>query len=176
MGASDSSEKLGQRVIIAKGKLEADLKRSTERYDYLRQHSSQTLSTLIESVSDSFTTCSPFLESTLLIAWLFDAAKCKVIVLSACKKVLRAPINNEKYEWFKNYVFSSNIWMLKVEEDGKFMYEELLEIGNAMSSGIVANMDSIYDHLTLHPKWSKVMAIHNETLVPRQDDPKVGLL
>eukprot|EP00485_Elphidium_margaritaceum_P018703 CAMPEP_0202728576 /NCGR_PEP_ID=MMETSP1385-20130828/185696_1 /ASSEMBLY_ACC=CAM_ASM_000861 /TAXON_ID=933848 /ORGANISM="Elphidium margaritaceum" /LENGTH=829 /DNA_ID=CAMNT_0049394827 /DNA_START=40 /DNA_END=2525 /DNA_ORIENTATION=+ len=176
MGAGESTEKLGQRVLIAKSKLESDLKTATDRYEYLKQHSPRTLKTMIESVSASFETCAPFLESTLLIAWLYDAAQCESIVLSACKKVLRAPINDVQYNWFKQYVFSSNIWMMKTKKSGKFLYEELLAIGNDMSSDIVANMDSIFEHLQSHKQWQKVLAIKNETLVARQDDKKVGLL
>eukprot|EP00485_Elphidium_margaritaceum_P019464 CAMPEP_0202726786 /NCGR_PEP_ID=MMETSP1385-20130828/184789_1 /ASSEMBLY_ACC=CAM_ASM_000861 /TAXON_ID=933848 /ORGANISM="Elphidium margaritaceum" /LENGTH=764 /DNA_ID=CAMNT_0049393013 /DNA_START=111 /DNA_END=2406 /DNA_ORIENTATION=- len=178
MGTIESTEKLGQRVVIAKGKLEKDVENATHRLKWLQQHSPQTLATMIKSVSDSFETCSPFLESTLLIAWMVDAQQVKEIVLNACRKVLRAPIDEAEYRWFTQYVFMSSVWMMKVaDSDDKFMYEELLAIGNAVSQDIVSNMDAIYEHLQTHKQWHKVTAIHNETLVSRQDDAdKVGLL
>jgi len=176
MGSSESKEKLGQRVVIAKSKFERDLSTARQRYEYLKQNASHTLTTMMESVSASFATYSPFVESTLLIAWLSDADQCTDIVLSACKKVLRSPIDNSKYEWFNQYVFGSNIWMCKSENSGKYMYEELLAIGNAMSSSIVTNMDAIYEHLQSHKQWEQVLAIENQTLIARQDHKSVGLL
>jgi len=90
--------------------------------------------------------------------------------------VLRAPIKDDDFGWFKQYIFPSNIWMLKAQPNGRYMYQELLEICKEMSADVVSSMDSIYAHLTLHSKWDKVMAIDNDTRVARQDDAKVGLL
>ncbi len=72
---------------------------------------------IIQSISDSFKGCSPFLEPTLLVAFHAKPEKVKNIVIRACKKVLSAPIIKAEHEWFKQYVFPSSIWLLETKKD-----------------------------------------------------------
>eukprot|EP01084_Bolivina_argentea_P189852 326391_1 len=175
MGATDSKQNLGERVRAARKKLDEDMKMQTERSDEIRSKSPATMKVIIESIEGSFKSCSPFLEPSLLIAWKSNPDKCKDIILRACRKVLSAPIIKSEYDWFKQYVFPTSIWMFKTKQN-RFMYEELIDIANNMSSGIINSMDSIYDHLKYHPKWKQLMEIKTQTFVSRQDDKKVGLL
>ena len=50
---------------------------------------------MMTNIANSFKTCSPFLQHTLLIAWQSDPAKCQQIIIKSCKKVLTAPIIDE---------------------------------------------------------------------------------
>ena len=137
MGTTDSKQKLGERVIAARKKLSDDTKIQTKRVKEITSQSPETLKVITDSVRQSFKTCSPFLEPTLLIAWAANPEECANIVLDACGKVLNAPINKDEYEWFIKYVFPSSIWMFKREKNGLFMYEELIQIAHSMSSGII---------------------------------------
>eukprot|EP01084_Bolivina_argentea_P187472 322916_1 len=175
MGATDSKQKLGERVIAAKKKLEDDVKVQSERVKDIKSKAPETIKVIINSVAESFKTYSPFLESVLLTAWEIDPEECGKIVLNSCVKVLNAPIKKEEYEWFMKYVFPSSIWMFKTKTN-RFMYEELIDTTNNMQQGIVDSMNSIYSHLESHPKWNQLLNIANQDEVIRQDDPKVGLL
>ena len=175
MGNADSKQKLGERVIAARKKLNEDIKIQSNRCSDIASKSPQTIKVIMQSISDSFKRCSPFLEPTLLVAWHSNPEQCKEIILKSCKKVLSAPIVKEEYLWFKTYVFSSSVWMLK-SKDGTFMYQELMKIAHRESQDIIDSMDSIYNHLQTHPKWKELMDIKEETIVSRQDHKKVGLL
>ncbi len=176
MGTTDSKQKLGERVIAARKKLTNDKQIQSERVKEIRSQTPETLKVIMESVRDSFKTCSPFLEPTLLIAWEANPEECAKIILNACGRVLNAPIVKDEYEWFMKYVFPSSVWMFQTTENGPFMYEELINIAHSMSAGIIDTMDSIYSHLKSHPKFEQLLAVENETVVSRQDHSKVGLL
>ena len=60
MGNTDSTQKLGERVLAAKAKLGKDKELQSEKYQYLKTNAPQTLDTMIKSTADSFTSCSPF--------------------------------------------------------------------------------------------------------------------
>ncbi len=160
--------------MTARRKLQEDKKIQFERSEFFQEKSPESLKVMIESIDEAFRTCSPFLEPVLLSAWQYNSKRCQDIVLKSCKKVLKAPIIKEEYEWFTQYVFPSSVWMLKAN-DG-YMYDELLAIASDMSTNIIASMDSIYDHLKSHPKWNELMDIKNQTVVSRQDHKKVRLL
>eukprot|EP01084_Bolivina_argentea_P031077 57545_1 len=179
MGNADSTQKLGERVLVAKRKLEQDKQIQSERYAYLKANSPDMLDTMLKSVGDSFNCCSPFLDATLLVAWKHDPDACKNIMLQSCTKIFGAPILKEQYQWFKEYVFPSSIWMFRVPNDAKYMYEELLNVTRDMSQDIIESMNGIYELVQTHKKWKQVMSIKTDkdfTPVLRQDDPKVGLL
>eukprot|EP01084_Bolivina_argentea_P303682 524365_1 len=175
MGNTDSTQKLGERVLVAKRKLQQNKQIQAQRYEYLKANCPQMLSEAMESVKASFESYSPFLEPNSLLAWIYDEERCKTIVLKACRKVLSSPINKSEYLWFREYVFESSFWFFKTKENNRFMYEELLNIAKEMSKDIMNSMDSIYVHLQSHSKWNKVMDIKDESIVSRQDHPKVGL-
>eukprot|EP01084_Bolivina_argentea_P227970 385110_1 len=174
MGNTDSTQKLGERVLVAKRKLKQNKEIQLERYEFLKTNSPDILIVTMESIKQSFQSYSPFLEATLLLAWIHDSEACKNIVLNSCGKVLSAPISKTEYLWFKQYVFDSSLWFFKTKQN-KYMYEELLNIANEMSSDIVDSMDSIYKHLQTHNKWNEIINIKEQSLVTRQDDKKVGL-
>ena len=174
MGNADSAQKLGERVLIAKTKLKQNLETETERYEYLKNNCPNMLNAALESVKASFDTYSPFLEPTLLLAWIYNKETCEKIVLGSVRKVLSAPIDKKEYLWFKEYVFESSLWFLK-SKNNVFMYEKLLNVAKDMSKDIIESMDSIYEHLSSHKKWEQVMHIKNVSHITRQDDPKVGL-
>eukprot|EP00485_Elphidium_margaritaceum_P019937 CAMPEP_0202729016 /NCGR_PEP_ID=MMETSP1385-20130828/185916_1 /ASSEMBLY_ACC=CAM_ASM_000861 /TAXON_ID=933848 /ORGANISM="Elphidium margaritaceum" /LENGTH=582 /DNA_ID=CAMNT_0049395269 /DNA_START=53 /DNA_END=1797 /DNA_ORIENTATION=- len=175
MGASESTQKLGERVMTARKKLEEDQKMQSERAQSLRDASSSTMMLTLDRMQESFERFAPFLERTLLVAWEADSDKCKQFMLKACEKVLSAPIKEDEYDWFKKYVLPSSLWMAKANEN-RFMYQHLMDIVNKQSADIIKNMDCVYRHLQTHEKWSELMAIQNESVVDRQDDAAVGLL
>eukprot|EP01084_Bolivina_argentea_P022180 41228_1 len=90
MGATDSKQKLGERVIAARKKLQDDMKIQSERAKDIESQSPQTIKVIINSVAESFKTCSPFLESILLVAWQLNPEECAKIVVDSCKRVLNA--------------------------------------------------------------------------------------
>eukprot|EP01084_Bolivina_argentea_P022181 41229_1 len=90
MGAADSKQKLGERVIAARKKLADDKKIQSERIKDIESKSPQTIKIIMKSIAASFKSCSPFLEPILLIAWQLDPEKCSKIILNTCKRVLNA--------------------------------------------------------------------------------------
>ncbi len=159
MGTTDSKQKLGERVMAARKKLQDDIKIQCERVKDIESTSPQTIKVIINSVAESFSTCSPFLESILLVAWQLNPEECSKIIIDSCKRVLNAPISKAEYEWFIKYVFPSSVWMFKYKNN-RFMYEELIDIVNDMQQGIIDSMDSIYNHLQSHPKWKQLLNIN----------------
>eukprot|EP01084_Bolivina_argentea_P031074 57540_1 len=125
MGNTDSTKKLGERVLAGKRKLEDDRGIQSSRCAYLKDNSPEIMQDMVKSIVASLKNRSPFFDPTLLIAWEYDETQCKQAILSSCRKVLSAPIMRSEYEWFIQYVFPSSIWMFKTK-DGKYMYEELL--------------------------------------------------
>eukprot|EP01084_Bolivina_argentea_P113077 201620_1 len=109
MGNTDSAQQLGERVITARRKLEEDKKTQSERSQFFQSKSPESLKVMVDNIDEAFKTCSPFLESVLLVAWKCEPKRCKDIVLKSCTKVLKAPIIKSEYEWFKKYVFPSSI-------------------------------------------------------------------
>eukprot|EP00485_Elphidium_margaritaceum_P001827 CAMPEP_0202695166 /NCGR_PEP_ID=MMETSP1385-20130828/8824_1 /ASSEMBLY_ACC=CAM_ASM_000861 /TAXON_ID=933848 /ORGANISM="Elphidium margaritaceum" /LENGTH=722 /DNA_ID=CAMNT_0049351141 /DNA_START=68 /DNA_END=2236 /DNA_ORIENTATION=+ len=177
MGAIETAQKLSERVMAGKAKLDADIKRDYARYQYLKRHSKKTLNAMLESVAASFETCSAFSESTLLIAYMYDPEKCSEIILRACRKVLTAPINKHEFAWFEQSVFGSSVWFFNCpKSDDRYLFEDLLGIAKTIASDVVESMDDIYDDLTRHKQWQQMQAIKNETLIARQDHKRVGLL
>ncbi len=88
MGNTDSAQILGEKVVAGKRKLEQERAIQSKRYEYLVKNSPEALNVMMESIAESFQTCSPFLEPTLLIAWQHNLEKCKKIILDSCRKVL----------------------------------------------------------------------------------------
>eukprot|EP00485_Elphidium_margaritaceum_P003782 CAMPEP_0202706196 /NCGR_PEP_ID=MMETSP1385-20130828/18651_1 /ASSEMBLY_ACC=CAM_ASM_000861 /TAXON_ID=933848 /ORGANISM="Elphidium margaritaceum" /LENGTH=717 /DNA_ID=CAMNT_0049364609 /DNA_START=109 /DNA_END=2262 /DNA_ORIENTATION=- len=175
MGGVESRQKLGERVTAARKKLQEDSKMQSELTTALRANSSSTLNFVLDRMEAAFDRFSPFLERSLLVAWSADSERCKGFALKACKKVLSAPIKQSEYDWFKQYVMPSSIWMQKTKDD-RFMYEELMTVVKKQSLDIVQTMDSVFNHLQTHPKWQQLMAIEHRTVVDRQDHKQVGLL
>ena len=175
MGTTDSKERLGQKVIEARKKLEEQKAIQTDRFEFFDSKSPETIKVIIHSIGQSFKTCAPFLEHTLLIAWQSDAKQAQEIIIDSCKKVLSAPIIAEEYQWFKKYVLPSSVWFYETSKN-QYMFEELLKIVTNMSEDIIGSMNSIYSLFENHPKWAELMNIKNETIISRQDDTKVGLL
>eukprot|EP01083_Nonionella_stella_P219842 787079_1 len=106
MGTTDSKQKLGETVMATRHKLAEDKKIDSER----ESKAAETIKVIMKSVDESFKSCSPFLESILLIAWQTNSEECGKIILDACKRVLTGPINKNEYEWFIKYVFPSSVW------------------------------------------------------------------
>ena len=101
MGAGISKERLGERVLAARKKLEADLKMQAERTEQVRAASPETLEVIVSSIADAFERCSPFSDATLLVAFAANPEEVQRIMTKSCKKVLSAPIRKEEFEWFK---------------------------------------------------------------------------
>ncbi len=100
MGATDSKQKLGERVLAARKKLADDQKIQSEKVTDIESKAPETINVIMKSIAESFKSCSPFLESILLVAWKINPEECSKIILHACKRVLNAPINKDEYEWF----------------------------------------------------------------------------
>eukprot|EP01084_Bolivina_argentea_P012913 24193_1 len=109
MGATDSKQRLGERVIVARKKLSEHKETQLDRLKFFESKSPETVKVMLDSIGESFKTCSPFLEQTLLIAWQSDPKQCKKIIVESCKKVLSAPIIPDEYQWFQQYVMPSSI-------------------------------------------------------------------
>ena len=101
MGAGQSKQRLGERVVEARKKLEADRKMQAARAALLKATSPETLTVMVRSIADSFERCSPFSEPTLLVAFEANPEETQRILAKSCKKVLSAPIDKAEFEWFK---------------------------------------------------------------------------
>ena len=175
MGAGTSKQRLGERVVGARRHLESASKMQQQRTERIQSVCPETLDVIVRNVADSFERCSPFSEALLLVAFQANPEEVLRVVTKSCKKVLSAPIRKEEFEWFKQYVFPSTLWMLRTKYNS-FMFEEMMKIAKGMSAKIDLSMDSIYAHLQTHQDWSRLTAIENETIIVRQDDDRVGLL
>ena len=101
MGAGASKQRLGERVIAAQKKLEADLAMQAARTEQVRGASPETLEVIVNSIADAFERCSPFSDATLLVAFKANPEEVQRIMTKSCKKVLSAPIRTDEFEWFK---------------------------------------------------------------------------
>eukprot|EP01084_Bolivina_argentea_P121965 216152_1 len=176
MGTVESKARLGEKVSAAKKKFQDESKLQSDRCKNIQQTSHDMIPVILESVSMSFDTCSAFLESSLLAAWHLNPKECEKIVLKSCNKVLNEPIVKEEWNWFKDYVLESTIWLFKTSTNSTYMYQELMKIANTYSENIIKSMDEIYVLLQRGDNWKKLMKIKNETIISRQDDKRVGLL
>ena len=101
MGSGISKQSLGERVVAAQKKLEADRKLQTARHDQVHTASPETLEVFVQSIADSFERCSPFSDPTLLVAFKANPEEVLRILQKSCKKVLSAPIRKDEYDWFQ---------------------------------------------------------------------------
>ena len=101
MGTSTSKQKLGERVMGALKKFEADTQMQTQRLKQLESASPETKDVIIQSITDSFEGCAAFSDSLLLVAFAANPEEVKRVLTKSCKKVLSAPIDKAEYEWFK---------------------------------------------------------------------------
>ena len=191
MGSGASHQRLGERVLTAQEKLASDMKIQAERAEKLKEASPETLEVMVQSVANSFERCSPFSDATLLVAFHANPVEVERVLTKSVKKVMSAPIRKDEYQWFmvcvcfalgsepvivsQQYVFPSSIWMMKTQQN-EFMFELMMTITKSMSEKIDNSMHSIFKHLGSHQEWDSLLAIKNQTVVPRQDDDKVGLL
>ena len=104
MGAGTSQQRLGERVLAAIKKLQADKAMQVERTKRIRAASAETLDVIVQSITESFEKCSPFSEPTLLVAFEANPEEVLRVLTKSCKKVLSAPIRKDEYEWFKVHV------------------------------------------------------------------------
>ena len=101
MGVGISKQRLGERVLAARKKLEADRKMQAARAALIMSSSPQTLDVMVQSIAEAFKTCSPFSEPTLLVAFEANPEEVQRVLTKACKQVLSAPIDKEEYAWVK---------------------------------------------------------------------------
>ena len=133
MGTGTSAQKLGERVMDARQKLQADKKLQAARAEQLKSASPETLDVIVHNISDAFARCSPFSEALLLVAFEANKEEVQRVLSKAVKQVLSAPINKDEYAWFWRYVFPSSVWMQR-DREGKFMYEHMLKITKSMNN------------------------------------------
>ena len=157
MGAGTSKQKLGERVVNARKKLEADAKMQEERTKQIHETSPETLEVMVQSIADSFARCAPFSEPLLLVAFEANPEEVERIVAKACKKVLSAPIRKAEFRWFQQYVYPSSIWLMRNRRD-ELLFERMLAIAKSMSEKIDNSMDSIFAHLQLHKEWHTLLS------------------
>ena len=69
MGSGTSKQRLGDRVLAAQKKLASDLAMQRARVKQIQATSPETLNIRVQSITTSFETCSPFSDSTLLVAF-----------------------------------------------------------------------------------------------------------
>ena len=101
MGTGTSKQKLGERVMAALKKLDADKQMQAERLKQLESAAPETQEVIVQSITDSFERCSPFSDSLLLVAFAANPEEVKRVLNKSCKKVLSAPIDRSEYDWFK---------------------------------------------------------------------------
>ena len=101
MGAGISKQRLGERLVAGRKKLEADKAMQAERTERIRAASPETLDVIVQSITNSFERCSPFSEPTLLVAFEANPEEVLRVLTKSCKKVLSAPIRKDEYDWFK---------------------------------------------------------------------------
>ena len=101
MGAGSSQQRLGERVLAAIKKLEADKAMQAERTARLRAASPETRDAIVQSITEAFERCAPFSEPTLLVAYEANPEEVLRVLTKSCKKVLSAPIRKDEYEWFE---------------------------------------------------------------------------
>ena len=168
MGSGTSNQRLGERVLAALKKLEADTKMQSDRTEQVISASPETLEVIVQSIADAFERCSPFSDATLLVAFKANPEEVQRILAKSCKKVMSAPIDKSEYDWFKvcvrnapvelfsemyvcaqQYVFPSSVWMMR-NQRGEFLFEQMMKITKSMSEKIDNSMDSIFNHLQSH--------------------------
>ena len=135
MGAGSSKQRLGERVLTTRKRLEAVKKMQAERTSRIESASRVTLEVIVQNITESFERCAPFSEPLLMVAYQANPEEVQRVITKSCKKVLSAPIAKAEYAWFKQYVYPSMIWMMKNNEDA-FLYENMMHITEGMTEKI----------------------------------------
>jgi len=164
-------------VTAGRRKLKQAVLLKNKRVNSMNSATPQTKDVVVGAVEASLRSKAPFLEDTLLTAFKINPKRVEEAVLATCNDVLAAPIKKNEYEWLKQYVLPSSVWLLPTaDDDDQFMFGKLLAIAREFAEDIKGEMNAIYEHLQDHKDWHKVLAIKNQTVVQRQDDESVGLL
>ena len=105
MGAGISKQQLGEKVLNARKKLEADKKMQAARAKLIMSASPETLDVMVQSISEAFKTYSPFSDPALLVAFEANPEEVQRVLTKACKQVLSAPIKKDEFQWFQVVIF-----------------------------------------------------------------------
>eukprot|EP01083_Nonionella_stella_P056625 148989_1 len=177
MGATESRQKLTERIKETKQTLTKQIAKQTERVNGMKNKDPYLLDLLLENLSYSLKSRSNFSEDTLIAAWIANKAKCEKILLDTFENTLQPPINKEEYLWFRSNIVQSPILLLADATNDGLLYEKLLNIAKRYALETETKMNDIYDSLGKNKaKWSELTNIKNESFIDRQDDQKVGLL
>eukprot|EP01084_Bolivina_argentea_P012892 24147_1 len=182
MGNTETKERLGARVVIARKKLENDEKSVLGQLEYMKSRSPEFLSYIIENIRIAFKNRSPFSQETLLLGWFTNNKKIEDIIISTCNKLLKQPINKKEFEWFNKYILPSSVLFFKSYKNNKNMSDKthifhyILEIASTYSKDIMNEMDLIYNDLKKTKEWPNLIKISNRNDIQRQDNKSVGLL
>merc|ERR1719410_3154366 len=130
---------------------------------------------MVNSIEDALSSYSPFPRSVLSLAFKADPERVKKALTECTQKVLTAPIQKERYQWFMRYVLTSTVWFKKTE-NGQYLYQDMMTVTDRKQEKIIQNMDAVYEHLMAHSKWEDITSIQNQTFIARQDHEAVGLL
>ena len=171
----DINQRLRNRIEMSQKALEQSTKTTNVQYQRLKSKSPGALQDILQSIEQSLKSYAPFPESTLLLAFKADRKRVEQALRQCARKVLSAPINEVQFQWFMEYVFPSPV-LLHKNKNGQYLYEEMLLIVNGAQKKMDQNMESIFVHLQLHPKWKQILSIPNQSVISRQDDEAVGLL
>ena len=137
--------------MAGRRKLEHSLIVQEERMKTMQSQSPQTLNVVVDAVVSSFKAKAPLLEDTLILAFKANPKRIEEAVMESVRKVLSAPIRKKEFEWMKQYVLTSSIWLLPTAADnGTFMFEKLMKMAKYKAVKIEAGMDAIYDNLKAH--------------------------
>merc|ERR1719433_1235223 len=103
MGSGVSKQQIGERVKSEKKNLAESTKKDDEQYELLCKQSPETLTNMVQSVEEALLSFSPFPQSTLPLAFRANPERVKKALMECTQKVLSAPIQKERYQWFMRY-------------------------------------------------------------------------
>ena len=109
MGAGGSSQRMGERVMGARKKLESDLQLQKARTEQIRAASRDTLDVMVQSIADAFERCAPFSEQTLLVAFEANREEVQRIVAKAVKNITNREGVQVVYDWVGRTTFVQSL-------------------------------------------------------------------
>eukprot|EP01084_Bolivina_argentea_P179545 310243_1 len=175
MGATESRQRLTERIKEATQSLETQIKKETERINRMKTINTNLPKLLLLNLSYSIESRSNFSDDTLIAAYIADTKQCEQILIKSVKEILKPPIDKNAYLWFKKSILSSPILLLNDSSSTGYLYEKLLKIATNYAIKTQSEMNQIFNTLQSDKlEWNQLQNISNKTIIDRQD--KVGLL
>ena len=176
MGATESRQKIGERVAAAKQELKDQSERAAKQSKLWKQ-SPSLLEKLLSNLEDLMSKRLVIPSNLIFYCWYADSKRVSKLLLNVCEKILNPESDHGKeYQWLNDNILTSLIWCLKCE-DGVYMFTKLMNIADRYATNVAKDLSRTYSNLRKDTRFHELSRrIKDKTIINRQDNEHVGLL